>query len=195
MFKKYFIRGLFGVTPLVLTLVILIWLFKTLEGFFRPLIEGLIGETYYFPGLGIVISIILIFIVGLILSYWLGQAIYEKGEKILEKIPVVRMIYTSFRDIIVFFEKGNQQLGEVVKVSLNGIDVLGFVTVKDLSKILHKKDYKQVAVYVPLSYQIGGVTIFVDFDKIEKLDMTTEEGMRFAVSAGIISKKEVTKKK
>lgn len=184
--KKIFMRGLIAITPIILTISIAIWLFTVLENAFRPPLEHLISTTYYFPGLGILISLLFIFCVGVIINTWLIQKIYGLGEAILKKIPLVKSLYEAIRDVMNFFEMGQQQKGDhIVMIELLGLSFIGIVTrdsFDDLPDGIGTDT--DIAVYLPLSYQIGGFTVIVPHSSVRKVDMGVEQGLRFAVTAG-----------
>ncbi|HSW72111.1 MAG TPA: DUF502 domain-containing protein [Chlamydiales bacterium] len=188
---KIFFRGLMAIIPMAVTLVLFIWILSALEKTFKVPIQAIIGPQYYFPGLGILVALVLIFIIGSIINNWLIQKLYAFGERIFRKIPIIKTLYNSVSDIMGFFGTGKKKhLGYVVVVKLHGMKALGFVTretFEDLPKEVALED--EVAVFIPFSYQIGGYTYLIPRSKIEKIDMTIEQAMRFSLSAGILTEK------
>ena len=189
---KIFMRGLIAVAPIALTAAILIWLFSFLEATFRGPIEDMIGSRYYFPGLGIIVALVFIFLVGLIINTWLIQRIYDWGEKLLTRIPLVKTLYGSITDLMSFFHTGDKEKkkGRVVTIELAGTRLVGLVTREDFEGLpegVGKND--EVAVFLPMSYQIGGYTVMVPKSMIKPISMSVEEGMRFVVTAGAPGKK------
>ncbi len=190
--RKIFIRGLLTITPLVLTIGIVTWLFSLLEDSFSVPIKAVIGPEHYFKGLGVIVALVLIFVVGLIINHWIIKKLYDFGEKILERIPLIKSIYTSIKDLISFFHSDNR-LNEslVVSFEIAGMRLLGLVTRDDFSDIPEGLAQEgDVAVYLPMSYQIGGYTIIVPRSKIKKVDMSVEDSMRYIVTAGILGGKK-----
>ncbi|MCH9634536.1 MAG: hypothetical protein S4CHLAM7_12890 [Chlamydiae bacterium] len=187
MIKRAFVRGLLALTPVAITFAVLIWLYNLIENFVGGLYKRYIGEQYYFEGLGVLIVFALIFLVGIIINNWLMRKIYSGFEKLLDKLPFVKTLYRSVVDLMSLF-KGNSQMKEsrVVMVLYQNSKVLGLVSrdsFEDLPKGVGQEG--EVAVYIPMSYQIGGFTVIVPKSMIQPIDMGIEEGLRFAVTAAM----------
>ena len=186
---KIFKRGMIAVAPLALTLVLILWLFNTLEALFKPPVEAVIGKSHYFTGLGIIVAFILIFIVGIIINSWLIQRMSKAAEALLNRIPFVKTLYNSIGEMMGYFRsKENRKEGQVVSVEIAGMKLLGLVTRDSFEGVPEGlAEEGDIAVYLPMSYQIGGYTVILPRSKVKKMDMTMEEGMRFAVTAGVLS--------
>lgn len=186
---KIFIRGLIALAPVAISIAIIIWLFRTLEDIFRIPIEWLIGK-YYFPGTGLLVAFIFIFIVGIIINNFIIQKVTKWLDAILARIPFFKTVYNSIGDMMSYFKpKEPGKKGKMVIVEIDSIRLLGMLTREDFQGLpseLGEDDY--VAVFIPLSYQIGGHTITVPRSRIKPIDMTVEQGMRFVVTAGMASK-------
>lgn len=199
MIKKVFIRGLLTITPIAITIAIIIWLFDTVDDFFSKIFIDLFGPRFYFPGLGLLLALILIFIIGVLMSNWLVKKAHELLERLMNKMPLIKTIYQSLVDLISFFKKDNSAMnGAVVMVKYGGSKIMGFVSrdsFADLPKGIGGEG--EVAVYIPMSYQIGGVTVILPWSMVEKVDMSIEEGLRFAATAGMAGqqKNNITNKK
>jgi uncharacterized membrane protein len=187
---KIFRRGLIAIAPITLTLALILWLFHTLESMFRPMMETIVGPCYYFPGLGILVSLVLIFLIGIVINSWLLQKVSQFGERLLQKIPFVKTLYSSIREMMSYFRsKESRKEGKVVVVEVLGMKLIGIVTREDFKegpKGLAEEG--EIAVYLPMSYQIGGYTVILPRSQVKPLSMTMEEGMRFTVTAGVLSK-------
>jgi len=184
-------RGLIAVAPIAITFAILIWLFTFLEDFIGGLLKDIIGPQFYFPGLGILLALVFIFFVGLIINTFLIQRLYEWGEKLLNRIPLVKTLYGSVTDLMSFFHKKDKSSeGRVVAIEYDNSRLLGLVTRENfdgLAEGIGKND--EIAVFLPMSYQIGGYTVIVPRSRVKPIDMSVEEGMRFVVTAGAPGKK------
>lgn len=183
---KTILRGLIAVAPIGITIALIVWLYEKMELFFGMPVKYLLGPKYYFPGLGIIVAFIVLFLIGLILNTWMMQRLYNWFEKILKRIPLLKTIYTSITDLMSFFHAGEKQgKGHVVMVEICGVKMLGLVTREtfdDLPKGVGEKD--EVAVFFPFSYQIGGMTAIIKKSHIKPVDLSLERGLRFAVTAG-----------
>jgi uncharacterized membrane protein len=183
---KILLRGFLGIAPIAITLLLIIWLYEKINDLFSAPIHYLIGNKYYFDGIGIIIAFVFLFLMGLVLNNWMIQHLYNCFERILKKIPLLKTIYTSISDLMSFFGAGQkQQKGRVVMVQLGGIKMLGLVTREvfdDLPNGVGSKD--DVVVFFPSSYQIGGFTAVVPKFMIQTVDLSIERGLRFVVTAG-----------
>lgn len=179
-------KGLFALAPLVITIALLRWVYHTLEAFFDPLIAFFIGNKFYFPGMGVVLAIVLIVVVGYLLDYLLIQKLYNYGEKILTKIPLVKTLYGSLRQFMSFFKSDEKKLGQAVRVKIGDQHMMGILTQSQLLH-MHLGSADEVAVFLPMSYQMGGYTVIVSKKNVEMLSMSVEEVLKFAVTAGVLN--------
>jgi uncharacterized membrane protein len=190
-FANIFFKGLVAILPLILTIWVIMWLGTTAESFFGGLLQTYLPEDYYWPGMGVVIGIALVFAIGLLMEIWLVRKLFQLAEKIIEKIPLVKTVYGGLRDLMDLITKTTQEkdLQRVVVVTL-GEDtrLIGFTTVEDTGELPEALSEEQrVAVYLPMSYQLGGYTVFVPKSKISQLDWSMEYAMRYALTAGVSS--------
>jgi uncharacterized membrane protein len=187
MLGKIFFKGLKAILPIAITLTLIIWVLDAIERIFSFVIISIFGPEHYFPGLGLIVGLVFVFFVGLIMNAWIVQKIYALGDKLLKQIPLVKSLYGAVCDIMNFLKtKKDSDTGEVVMVSIWGGKVMGLVTresFNDLPNGIGKVD--EIAVYLPMSYQIGGYTIIVSKSQVERIDMSVEKAMRFAVTAGM----------
>ena len=193
--SKYFIQGLIALLPILLTAYIIYWLMKTAEVLLGSAIKFIIPDKFYLPGMGLAAGLLMILGFGLMLNLWLFRRLFEAGERLLEKVPFIKYFYNSFKDLAGFFDAAKKKsFNKVVMVDLlNNKDVglIGFITredFKDLPKNLGGKD--KVAVYLPMSYQVGGFTVIVPKSRITIIDMKIEDAMRFALTAGLSTDKK-----
>lgn len=187
MFKKIFVRGLITFTPIAITVVVVIWLFDFVENIFSKVYIYFFGPRFYFPGMGVLIAFLLIFFIGVFMSNWLTRKLYNFFEKILDRMPLVKTLYRSIVDLMSFFKQEDKNVqGPIVMVDFGGSKILGLVSresFKDLPGGIGNEG--EIAVYIPMSYQIGGVTVIVPRSMVHKVDMNIEEGLRFAATAGM----------
>ena len=186
---KIFVQGFMAILPIILTLYIIFWAATTIESF----IGKVISEKWYVPGMGIIAGFLLILGVGILLQVWLFRKLFELGERLLEHVPLIKSLYGSIRDLMSFFDTTKKkEFDKVVMVTLadSNIRLLGLVTREDFTNTAAGIDNGDtVGVYLPMSYQIGGFTIFVSRQNIQPVDMSIEEAMRFVLTAGVSSEK------
>jgi uncharacterized membrane protein len=182
---KILLRGFLGIAPLAITIILLIWLYNHLEFIFGAPIAYFFPKIY-FPGLGIIIAIITLFLLGLLLNYWFIEYIYQKFENLLKRIPLLKTIYISVTDLMSFFDAGDKtKHNKVVSVTISGIKMIGLVTrnsFEDLPKGVGTN--QDIVVFFPFSYQIGGITAIVPKSLVTPVDMTVEKGLRFMATGG-----------
>jgi uncharacterized membrane protein len=185
-----FVTGLLTVLPLVLTLYFAVWLLTVLEKFFGKQVKLLLPNDWYRPGMGLVVAVALIFAVGVLMHAWVFRRIFRRLELLLLRVPVVRSVYSALRELLGLFGDQKGQAMQVVMVSFaDGTRLLGFVTRDDCSDALKGIDCSEtVAVYLPMSYQVGGYTVFVQRNSLTRIDMTREDAMRFILTAGLKSR-------
>lgn len=190
---RLLVTGLFTVLPIVVTVAILVWLIGTLEGLLGGLIDWALPEGAYQRGMGLVAVLGLVLVVGAIMNHWLAQRLFQAFERVMMRVPVLKSVYGAIKDVTDLFSPEKQrQFSSVVSFTLPGTDakVLGFVTRDDCTTLppgLGGHDI--VAVYLPMSYQIGGYTLFLPRDRLEYVDMPTSDALRFALTAGVTGAK------
>lgn len=188
-------KGLVVILPVVITLALLWWLASKIEGLVEAVFEPF--GVPYLPGTGIVVAVALVFIAGLLMNARLFQRLYAWFERLLDRIPLVKSLYGSLRDLMDFVSgKKGQDMNKVVMVDLDGRGrqrLIGFVTREtfdDLPEGVGGPD--NVAVYLPMSYQIGGFTVVVPRSAVQSVDMGLDDAMRFALTAGVKQHKHNT---
>ncbi|MDD5134011.1 MAG: DUF502 domain-containing protein [Phycisphaerae bacterium] len=193
--SKYFIQGLIALLPILLTAYIIYWLMKTAETSLGSAIKFIIPDKFYLPGMGVATGLLMVFGFGLMLNLWLFRGLFEACERQLEKVPFIKYFYNSFKDLAGFFDTAKKKnFNKVVMVDLlNNKDVglIGFITREDFKDLPENfGDSDTVAVYLPMSYQVGGFTVIVPKSRITIVDMSIEEAMRFALTAGVSTDKK-----
>lgn len=194
MFKaisKILITGFITLLPIVLTIYLLYWLAVSSEQVMGSALRFILPNTVYFPGLGMIAGIVIVFFVGLMMKAILVRQMFAVGERVLYQLPVIKTVYRAMRDLFEFFSPKKEGLGKVVIVSVNNMEMIGFITQEDpmrLPQSFREKD--SVLVYLPMSYMIGGFTIFIPRKDVRECNMSMEEAMRFALTAGITGKRD-----
>jgi uncharacterized membrane protein len=152
-------------------------------------LRWVLPNATYFPGLGMIAGLVVVFVVGLLMKAILIRQIFSFGEKILYQLPLIKTVYRAMRDLFDFFTPKEEGLGEVVAVTYNGTEMIGFVTQTDQKKLPESfRGQDKVLVYLPMSYMIGGFTVFISREHVRPVNMSMEEAMRFALTAGITGK-------
>jgi uncharacterized membrane protein len=175
---KYFLKGLLIFVPVALTVFAFIWFFRKLDSSLGHLLGTKI------PGLGIIVTIVVIFIVGFVASSFLGKKLFGLVESVFTKTPLVKMIYSSVKDLVGAFAGDKKKFDKPVIVELmpGGAKVLGFVTRESL-EFLGLPGH--MAVYLPQSYNFAGQVLIFPSAQIKPIKIDSSEAMRFIVSGGV----------
>ncbi|KAA9132043.1 DUF502 domain-containing protein [Marinihelvus fidelis] len=184
-----FLKGLVVTIPVAMTIAIVWWFAATAERVLGGLLTEILPGGWYVPGMGLASAVGLVLLVGVLSHVLFFQKLFFWSEAWLNRLPLIKTIYTAIKDFIGYFSPEQQgQLSKVVLVTLPGqrYQCLGFVTREafdDLPLPLAVDD--AVAVYLPMSYQIGGYTLYLPRECITAVDISFEEGMRLAITGGV----------
>jgi uncharacterized membrane protein len=189
---RTFLTGLFVLLPIMVTLAIVMWLIGIAETVLGAFIRVLLPGDAYLPGMGLILSLLLIFLVGVAMQAIFFRELINWVEEQLERIPLIKTVYSAVKDLTGFFSRagtGSRRFGQVVQVQFPGVPIrmLGFVTLEELGSVGldGAEGDESVAVYLPMSYQIGGYTVLLPRRYLTPVDMGMEEAMRFLITAGL----------
>jgi len=186
--SRHIFTGLITILPVIFTLYLFYWFIVSTESFLGDMIRLLLPNAQYWPGMGFLAGLSLVFFIGLLMHVYVVQRLFSKAEQLLYHTPLIKTIYRAFRDFFHFFSASkNNDFEQVVAVKLdNGMQLVGFITQQHSEQLPQGLNIEgSVLVYLPLSYMIGGYTILVPQRSITPLDMSMEEAMRFTLTAGI----------
>lgn len=192
MFKsisKIFITGLITLLPIVLTIYLFYWLAISSEHVMGNTLRLVLPDAGYFPGLGMIAGLVVVFVVGLMMNAYMVRQLFALGEQVLYRLPLIKTIYRAFRDFFDFFSPKKEQFGQVVAVTFNNMELVGFVTQENPQRLPESfRERDCVLVYLPMSYMVGGYTLLIPRSELRPLKMSMEEAMRFILTAGITGK-------
>lgn len=174
-FINYFLKGIVFLAPLAVTIYICVNIFRTIDGWLGIPI----------PGAGFVITVVLITLFGFLAQSFLTRSALNIVENLLNRLPFVRLLYSSTRDLLNAFVGEKRRFGKPVLVAPfpGGVArVLGFVTQESLAR-LGLVDH--VTVYVPHSYAVSGVLWIVPTSAVTPVDADSADVMAFIVSGGV----------
>lgn len=184
---RIFFTGLAAILPIAVTLAILWWLGAGAERLLGNFLKLFIPDHWYVPGMGILLGLVLVFVVGLLARAWLFQKAFGFGDRLFNRIPLIKTVYGAVQDFTRFISgKSNRNFDRVVMIEIEGARLIGFVTREDSARLpapLGEDD--RIAVYFPMSYQIGGYTLFIPRNRITPVNLGMEDAMRFVVTAGL----------
>jgi uncharacterized membrane protein len=192
---KLTMSGLVTVLPLTLTVYVIWWVVNTLEGWLRRALIGLdiISPQHYWPGLGLMTGFLLLLAVGSLVNAYGGRLLLRYWDEFLGRIPLIKTLYGGFRDVVSLLPSGSgekRDLQRVVLARFAGVHAIGFVTREDVPPVLNAHGgHDWVTVYFPMSYAFGGYTVYLPRDHVEHLDISVEDAMRLAITAGLTAAK------
>ncbi|MBY0452740.1 MAG: DUF502 domain-containing protein [Bdellovibrionaceae bacterium] len=189
--QKIFLSGLISFLPIAVTIYIVYAGITIVENLLGRFIIRVLPENYYIPGYGFLATLIIIFLLGLLLNNFVTAGILNRLQEKLTEIPLVKVVYSPLRDLMNLFSKGagDGAMKKVVFVQFDdGKEILGLVTREYFSDLLaHNIEISpgKVAVYIPMSYGLGGYTVLVDKSQIKPADIPVEKAMSLALTAWI----------
>lgn len=193
--RNYFLTGLVVAAPIGIT-GYLTWLFITsVDQWVTPLIPAAYNpETYLpfsIPGLGVVIVAAFLVLLGALTANFFGRALIRWGERILDAMPVVRSIYGTLKQIFeTVTSHSAASFRDVVLVEYprKGLWAIAFVSSETKGEIRHRLDQEMVNVFLPTTPNpTSGYLLFVPKKDVVYLDMTVEEGVKYVISAGLVT--------
>ena len=185
---NYFFQGLLVVVPIAVTIFviykIITWIDNLLPFQIPVKLPG-IGEVSI-PGLGILTIVIAVTAFGYLAKFFVANPFFVLLERMLERTPLLKIIYTSVKDLIEAFVGEKKRFNQPVLVTVDkvsGVQRIGFITQKDLSVLGISSN--KMAVYLPFSYGFNGQLVIVPAENVEKIDASGTEMMKFVISGGV----------
>lgn len=177
---SYFFEGIILIVPLAVTAYIFYFVFTK--------IDGLLGLPI--PGAGFLVTIILVTSIGYLASNIITKGLLNLANKIFNKVPLMGLLYTAIKDLLVAFLGNKKSFEKPVLVTLlagSNVKVIGFITKESLSSWGMANE---VAVYLPQSYNFAGNLIVVPKEQVTILNASSSEVMAFIVSGGVTGMKQ-----
>lgn len=181
---NYFFQGLLYIAPVTLTVWGLKATFEWIDGLLIGLLDDLL--KMHIPGLGFLVLILTVTLAGFLGTTIFFKPLLQQLDKFLSTTPLIKIIYTAFKDLIEAFVGQKKRFNEPVLVKIGKgyeLEKIGFITNKDLA-FLGIPDH-MVAVYLPHSYAWSGNLFIVPTDNVRPLDASATEVMKFIISAGV----------
>lgn len=186
--KRYFFSGVLVVVPLILTYIVLKFLFDVIDGLLSPLLESVFG--YYVTGLGLVTTVLIIILAGILTRNYLGARLHALGDSVLLRVPVIRPVYSAAKQLLESLTGAKSRSFKEVALVVyprEGSLSLGFVS----QRLTVERDGRQqelVVVFVPSTpTPVSGMVVLVPAEDVMVLDMTVEDGVKFLVSGGVVA--------
>ncbi|MBR5914239.1 MAG: DUF502 domain-containing protein [Selenomonadaceae bacterium] len=190
--SEQFMNGIIIVAPPAITAIVVMWLLNLTEGRIGSFIEKFFDVHFF--GIGLISVVLFIWIIGFVFGHTFPQKIINFIERLLDKIPVVKFIYSSVKQFSKAIFESNSSFQKVVLVPYNGSLVMGFLMRNIPDPVKEKLGDEYVCVYMPWSLNMtAGLNLFVKKSELVILDMELEDGLQFILTAGTMNKKEKQK--
>lgn len=183
-YKSYFLTGLLVLLPVVVSLEIVRWLLTYLDDILRPYLEDFFGE--YIFGVGIVLILLLVVGAGMFAQNYLGRKVVRFIERVFDRLPVIRTVYSVVRQLIEpFSSESGKSFRQAVMVEYPMKDrySVGFIANEQAGRL---GDQDLVTVFVPSNHLHLGYLVIMPARDIIPIDMGVEEVLKLVVSCGIV---------
>lgn len=198
-----FFAGVVIAAPIAITVMIVLWLISVIDNRVKPLIPPAWNPESYIdfaiPGFGVLVAIILLTLLGAVATNLIGRSAVGFSDRLLGRIPIVKNIYSLFKQLFETIESSNQSSFRdmvLVEFPKEGVWALGFVTAPIKGEIKEKLPQDYMSVFVPTTPNpTSGFFMFVPKDKVIELDMTVEDGAKMIVSVGMVVPEHTDMKK
>ena len=186
---RIMLAGALVVVPFALTAYVIWWAGVKLDG----LGAAVLPEPVQFPGVGAVLVIVVIYLTGLLTHLWVFRGLLGWTERMVVRVPGVKTIYESVRDLMKLFGGDSGRMGRTVLYTdpAGGMTVLGILTNESPAGLEQGPAGGKVAVYLPYSYMFGGPTIYVSRECVQEIDMPVETALKLCTTAQVGSEPAV----
>ncbi|MBF0215915.1 MAG: DUF502 domain-containing protein [Candidatus Omnitrophica bacterium] len=200
--RNFFFSGIAIIFPMAVSIYLFVLIFKTLDAVLGKIVNTFLYDNfgYRVPGIGIVLGIIIILLIGVMASHYVGKRFFPMVEDFIKKLPLLRHIYSPAKQLsdFIFSSSKGMAFNRVVMVPFpNDFSYsIGFMTNDDLNEIDNKIGKKMVAILVSTTPSpFSGPIIFLPLEKVIQLDLNMEEGIKLIVSGGLVSPERYRSKK
>ena len=190
-FSAAFLRGLFVLLPVVVSIQIALWMVTTVESWLAPPLKEMLGSGYI-PGMALGVMVALTVVIGLSSRWPMADFIWGIPGRVLERLPVLKQLYGTLKDVMEIMGGDKFADEAVVMVELPNTEtrLIGIVTVRNKGNgntIASELDDDHIAVYLPMSFQVGGYTIVVPKKYTRSLDLSPADALQLVLSGGVVS--------
>ncbi|VAW13060.1 Uncharacterized membrane anchored protein Mext_4159 [hydrothermal vent metagenome] len=199
--RSYFFTGLVIAAPISITIYVTWWFIGFIDNWFKPLIPARYNPDLYLPfsvpGIGLLLALFMLTVLGALAANLFGRTVVGYGEQLLNRMPVVRNLYSALKQIFeTVISQSNSTFRDVALIEYprRGIYAIAFVSTDTKGEILDKVGAEDgmVSVFLPTTPNpTSGFLLFVPKSDVRILDMTVEEGAKLVISAGLVTPERV----
>ncbi|QIB64661.1 DUF502 domain-containing protein [Kineobactrum salinum] len=183
---SYALQGLVAVLPVALTVYLIYWLLLSMEAVASLAIRAVLpDDDWYFQGLGLLSALLVLILVGMLVDGYVVQHLLRLGDSLMSRIPLVKSVYGAIQDVLRALSiTRDKSADSVVMVEVQpGMQLIGFITGRNIApRLMPTGGEEIIGVYLPMSYQLGGYTVYVPVSSVQHVDISVEEAMRIAVT-------------
>lgn len=202
--RRIFLTGIIVSLPLVITVFVFKFVFETFDNLLGPLVTSIIrglgapiGPDYHLPGIGLVSTVALVFLIGLVSANYMGRRLWSYGEAALMKIPIIRPVYVATKQVIDTFSTNSSNAFRkvvIIEYPRKGIYSLGFITGKTSGEARDRLGREMLNVFIPTTPNpTSGFLLLVPQEDVMELEMAVEEGVKMIVSCGLVTPERYNK--
>ncbi len=193
--RTYLLTGIVVTAPIGITAYLAVVFVNFVDRQMRNLIPGQYDPSQYLPfdvpGLGVLALVLLLLVVGFFAAGLIGRMVFRLGERLIDRVPVVRSVYGALKQIFeTVFADSSSSFREVVLVEYprRGLWAVGFITGQTRGEVRGRLDQDVVNVFLPTTPNpTSGFLLFVPSADLVRLDMSVEDGIKMVISAGIVT--------
>ena len=186
--RRSFFSGVLVVVPLILTYIVLRFLFQTIDNILRPFLVDAIGRDI--PLIGIATLLLIIFVAGMIVRSYVGHRVYSVGDRALARVPLIRPVYSAAKQLLEALAGPDMRSFKevaLIEYPRHGIWSLCFLSNR-VQTVLDGEPREHAVAFIPSTpTPISGMVVLVPVDQTVPVAMTIEEGIKFLVSGGVVS--------
>ena len=189
--RNYFLTGLVAAAPVAITIWVAMWFVQSVDSWFAPFIPNALRELpFSLPGLGLIAALLLLTTLGFLTANFFGRAIIGYGESLVDRLPLIRGIYSTLKQIFeTVATQSNKNFKSVVLFEYPRKDIwaIGFVTTEAKGEISETKGNNLLCIFAPTTpTPTSGYLLFVPKDDTVALDMSVEDAAKLIISAGLV---------
>lgn len=199
--RTYFLTGVVIVGPVAITIYLTLWIMSVVDGWVKPLIPAIyLPETYLpfaIPGFGLLVAIFLLTLLGFLTANLVGRTLLQAGERLMDRMPVMRGIYKSTKQIFeTIFSKGDSSFKKVglVQYPLQGMWSVVFISAEPTGDLAQNLPNKQghVGVFLPCAPNpTTGFFFYLPKSEVIEISMSPDEAVKLVMSAGLLQPEEM----
>lgn len=189
--RGYFLAGIVITAPISITIYLTYVFFTFIDSRVAGIIPEPLHDFFYFPGVGVIASVVFFILVGWLARNFLGRLFIRVSEFIVGRMPIIRTVYSAIKQIFeTVATTQSQAFRECVMIEYprKGMWCIGFLTGTTKGEVQRLTDDEVVNIFLPTTPNpTSGFLLFVPRSDVTFLDMSVEEGIKMIVSAGIIT--------